>query len=106
MLMGHSTLDMTRHYVNLYGADLSKDFERLNPLDNIKKARIPAIAVLNKKDTIKKEEDAVVLNMQDADDFDELSLNSYDIAIITFKDIQTSILAALVCKEKNIPMVI
>ena len=44
--------------------------------------------------------------MQDADDFEELSLNSYDIAIITFKDIQTSILAALVCKENNIPMVI
>lgn len=46
------------------------------------------------------------LNMQDADDFEELSLNSYDIAIITFRDIQTSILAALVCKENNIPMVI
>ena len=28
-------------------------------IENIKKARIPAIAVLNKKDTIKKEEDAV-----------------------------------------------
>ena len=38
MLMGHSTLDMTRHYVNLYGADIGKDFERLNPLDNIKRA--------------------------------------------------------------------
>ena len=38
MLMGHSTLDMTRHYVNLYGADLSRDIERLNPLDNIKRA--------------------------------------------------------------------
>ena len=49
---------------------------------------------------------AMQLNMQDADDFEELSLNSYDIAIITFKDIQTSILAALVCKENNIPMVI
>ena len=46
------------------------------------------------------------LDMQDEDDFDELSLNSYDIAIITLSDIQTSILAALVCKEKNIPMVI
>lgn len=46
------------------------------------------------------------LNMQDADDFKEISLNSYDIAIITFSDIQTSILAALVCKENNIPMVI
>ena len=49
---------------------------------------------------------AMQINMQDVDDFEELSLNSYDIAIITFSDIQTSILAALVCKEKNIPMVI
>jgi len=49
---------------------------------------------------------AMQLNMQDADDFEELSLNSYDIAIITFSDIQTSILAALVCKENNIPTVI
>ena len=46
------------------------------------------------------------LNLQDADDFEEISLNSYDVAIITFSDIQTSILAALVCKENNIPMVI
>lgn len=46
------------------------------------------------------------LNMQDADDFDELSLNSYDMAIITFANIQSSILAALVCKENNIPTVI
>lgn len=46
------------------------------------------------------------LDMQDEDDFEELSLNSYDIAIITFSDIQTSILAALVCKENGIPMVI
>ena len=46
------------------------------------------------------------LDMQDADDFEELSLNSFDVAIITFRDIQTSILAALVCKENNIPMVI
>ncbi|MBQ2836260.1 MAG: TrkA family potassium uptake protein [Clostridia bacterium] len=49
---------------------------------------------------------AMQLNMQDVDDFEELSLNSYDIAIITFKDIQTSILTALVCKENKIPMVI
>ena len=47
---------------------------------------------------------AMQLNMQDADDFEELSLNSYDIAIITFSDIQTSILAALVCKENNIEL--
>lgn len=46
------------------------------------------------------------VNMQDADDFEELSLDSYDIAIITFSKIETSILAALVCKENNIPTVI
>lgn len=49
---------------------------------------------------------AMQINMQDVDDFEDVSLNSYDIAIITFSDIQTSILAALVCKENNIPMVI
>lgn len=37
-LLGHSTLDMTRHYVNLYGLDLKRDYERLNPLDNLRKA--------------------------------------------------------------------
>lgn len=32
-LLGHSSLDMTRHYVNIYGLDLQRDFDRLNPLD-------------------------------------------------------------------------
>ncbi len=36
-LLGHSTLDMTRHYVNIYGLDLKRDYERLNPLDNLLK---------------------------------------------------------------------
>lgn len=49
---------------------------------------------------------AMKINIHDVDDLDELSLNSYDVAIITFSDIQTSILAALVCKEKKIPLVI
>ena len=49
---------------------------------------------------------AMQINMKDMDDFEELSLNSYDIAIITFSDVQTSILTALVCKENNIPMVV
>jgi integrase/recombinase XerD len=35
-LLGHSTLEMTRKYVNLYGTDLQKDYARLNPLDNLK----------------------------------------------------------------------
>lgn len=35
VILGHSTLDMTRCYVNLYGNDIKKDFDRLNPLNNI-----------------------------------------------------------------------
>ena len=37
-LLGHSTMDMTRHYVNIYGTDLKRNFEMLNPLDNIKRS--------------------------------------------------------------------
>lgn len=33
-LLGHSTMDMTRHYVNLYGQDLHRGYEQFNPLDN------------------------------------------------------------------------
>lgn len=46
------------------------------------------------------------INVQETEDFKELSLNSYDIAIITFSKIESSILASLVCKENDIPMVI
>lgn len=34
-LLGHSTMDMTRHYVNIYGLDLRRDYAKLNPLDNL-----------------------------------------------------------------------
>ena len=34
-ILGHSTLDMTRKYVNLYGNDIQRDFDRLNPLNNL-----------------------------------------------------------------------
>ena len=37
-MLGHSTLDMTRHYVNLYSEDLKEGFDEINPLDNIKKS--------------------------------------------------------------------
>ena len=37
-LLGHSTMEMTRHYVNIYGLDLKRDYERLNPLDNLMKS--------------------------------------------------------------------
>ncbi|MBQ1937886.1 MAG: site-specific integrase, partial [Bacteroidales bacterium] len=38
-LLGHSTMDMTRHYVNIYGLDLQRDFAKLNPLDNLMRTR-------------------------------------------------------------------
>lgn len=34
-LLGHSTLEMTRHYVNLFSADLKKDYDDFSPLDTI-----------------------------------------------------------------------
>lgn len=37
-ILGHSTLDMTRHYVNFFSEDLKDGFDDFNPLDNIKKS--------------------------------------------------------------------
>lgn len=37
MLLGHKTLEMTRHYVNMLVADLQINFDEFNPLDNLKK---------------------------------------------------------------------
>lgn len=34
-ILGHSTMDMTRKYINLYGNDIQRDFDRLNPLNQI-----------------------------------------------------------------------
>jgi len=34
-LLGHSSLDMTMHYINLYGTDLAENYDQLNPLNNI-----------------------------------------------------------------------
>jgi len=33
-LLGHSTLTMTTHYINLYGSDLAENYDKLNPLNN------------------------------------------------------------------------
>ena len=33
-LLGHSTLDMVKEYVDMFGSDLKKDFDKFNPLDN------------------------------------------------------------------------
>lgn len=34
-ILGHSTLDVTRNYVNLFGTDLKEGFNEYNPLENI-----------------------------------------------------------------------
>ena len=36
-LLGHSTLTMTNHYLNLYSTDLQKNYDLFNPLDNLTK---------------------------------------------------------------------
>lgn len=36
-LLGHTTMEMSRHYVNIYGLDLQKNYEKLNPLDTFLK---------------------------------------------------------------------
>lgn len=36
-MLGHSTLEMTRRYVNMFNEDLKEGFETYNPLDKIKK---------------------------------------------------------------------
>lgn len=38
-ILGHSTLEMTRKYVKMFGEDLKQDFETFNPLDNIKNSK-------------------------------------------------------------------
>lgn len=35
-IMGHSTLEMTRKYVRLFTEELKQDYDKFNPLDNIK----------------------------------------------------------------------
>ena len=35
-ILGHSDLTVTREYVQMFGQDLQMDFERFNPLDNMK----------------------------------------------------------------------
>jgi len=34
-ILGHSSLDIVKEYVNMYGADLQNDFSNFNPLDNM-----------------------------------------------------------------------
>ena len=36
-ILGHSTLEMTRHYVKLFSEDVKEDYDRYSPLDTIKR---------------------------------------------------------------------
>jgi integrase/recombinase XerD len=38
-ILGHSSLDMTRKYVKIFSEDLKEDFDKFNPLDNIKRSQ-------------------------------------------------------------------
>lgn len=50
--------------------------------------------------------EAIQLDIRDADEINKLSLNSFDIAIITVDDIEASIMASLLFKEQGIGTVI
>lgn len=45
-LLGHSTLDMTKHYCNIFDADIAKNFDSFSPLEQMKtgssKIKMPA----------------------------------------------------------------
>ena len=49
-LLGHSSLDMTRNYVNMFTEDLKEGFEEHNPLDVIKKGQSRTQTVKKSKD--------------------------------------------------------
>lgn len=97
---------MNKKHIVIFGVD---GFG-MSTLKRLSKYNCQTLAIDKNMDRVEQANEYATLAMQvdihDADDFDELSLNSYDIAIITFSSIQTSILAALVCKENNISTVI
>ena len=35
-ILGHSSLEMVKEYVNMFGGDLKRDFDKFNPLENMK----------------------------------------------------------------------
>lgn len=49
-ILGHSTLDMTRKYVNLFSEDIKEDFDRFNPLDTIKRKQKRTQAIKRNED--------------------------------------------------------
>lgn len=48
-LLGHSTMDMVRKYVNMYSADLQNGYDRFSPLDNISNKKTIKINKVDRK---------------------------------------------------------
>jgi integrase/recombinase XerD len=44
-ILGHSSLDMTRKYVKLYGEDLKEDYDKFSPLDSTRRAAKRTLSV-------------------------------------------------------------
>ena len=44
-ILGHSTMEMTRRYVNLAAADITSDYDRFSPLANAKRKTCRARAI-------------------------------------------------------------
>ena len=37
-ILGHSSIDIVKEYVEMFGSDLKNNFDKFNPLDNLKGA--------------------------------------------------------------------
>ena len=50
--------------------------------------------------------EAIQLDIKDSTELKKLSLDNFDVAVITMRDIGTSIMAAMLCEEAGIPKII
>ena len=48
-ILGHSTMDMVKNYVEMFDDDLKRDFETFNPLDNMLKDKKGDVIRMRKK---------------------------------------------------------
>ena len=48
-ILGHSTLNMVKEYVNMYGNDLKNDFDTFSPFENIQEDIVPKESIKIKK---------------------------------------------------------
>ena len=48
-ILGHSSIEMVKEYVNMFGGDLKKDFDKFNPLESMKASVVGREAIRIKK---------------------------------------------------------